>query len=54
MHPEPEADAPKDGAAIVPTFDVRNCMICGQPMEPRKCKYQCRKCGTMIDCSDPY
>jgi hypothetical protein len=39
---------------IVPSYDVRNCMVCGKPMEGRKCKYICRSCGTMIDCSDAY
>jgi hypothetical protein len=49
--------APPDPARnenYVPTFDVRNCMVCGKPMEGRKCKYICRSCGTMIDCSDAY
>ena len=40
--------------SLVPSYDVRNCMVCGKPMEGRKCKYICRSCGTMIDCSDAY
>lgn len=44
---EPQGD-------LVPSYDVRNCMVCGKPMEGRKCKYVCRSCGTMIDCSDAY
>ena len=40
--------------SLVPSYDVRNCMVCGKPMEGRKCKYVCRSCGTMIDCSDAY
>jgi len=55
-------DEPRDKPAatdrkeenIVPSYDVRNCMVCGRPMEGRKCKYICRSCGTMIDCSDAY
>ena len=49
----PQARDPND-QNFVPTFDVRNCMVCGKPMEGRKCKYICRSCGTMIDCSDAY
>ncbi len=49
----PEPRDPKN-ENYVPTFDVRNCMVCGRPMEGRKCKYICRSCGTMIDCSDAY
>ena len=55
--PEPAKDAAKPAdpdPAIVPTWDVRNCPICSQPMQQLKCKYQCRTCGAKIDCSDPY
>jgi hypothetical protein len=48
----PAAD--KKDENIVPSYDVRNCIVCGKPMEGRKCKYICRSCGTMIDCSDAY
>mgnify|MGYP001575271530 CR=1 FL=1 len=51
--PEPPEPPPPD-RPIVPDWDVRNCMVCGQPMEGRKCKYVCTRCGTMIDCSDAY
>lgn len=51
--PKPPARDPND-CDIVPQFDVRICMVCGKPMEGRKCKYICRSCGTMIDCSDAY
>ena len=51
--PTPTPD-PTKNENYVPTFDVRNCMVCGKPMEGRKCKYICRSCGTMIDCSDAY
>ncbi len=51
--PRPEP-APRKDEKIVPDWDVRNCMVCGKPMEGRKCKYICRSCGTMIDCSDAY
>jgi hypothetical protein len=56
MSPEPPApqDPPKEERDVVPSYDVRNCMVCGHPMEGRKCKYICRSCGTMIDCSDAY
>ena len=56
--PEPAPDGPPAADPkeqnIVPGYDVRNCMVCGRPMEGRKCKYICRSCGTMIDCSDAY
>jgi hypothetical protein len=48
------APADRKEENIVPSYDVRNCMVCGKPMEGRKCKYICRSCGTMIDCSDAY
>jgi len=44
----------KDECSVVPDWDVRICMVCRRPMEGRKCKYVCRSCGTMIDCSDAY
>jgi hypothetical protein len=44
----------KDECSVVPEWDVRICMVCRRPMEGRKCKYICRSCGTMIDCSDAY
>jgi hypothetical protein len=50
--PSPTPDPKNEN--YVPQFDVRNCMVCGKPMEGRKCKYICRSCGTMIDCSDAY
>jgi hypothetical protein len=50
----PEPPETKEECAIVPTWDVLLCMVCGKPMEGRKCKYLCRRCGTMIDCSDAY
>ncbi|HVE43063.1 MAG TPA: hypothetical protein VNM14_24525 [Planctomycetota bacterium] len=50
--PSPPSDPKNEN--YVPQFDVRNCMVCGRPMEGRKCKYICRSCGTMIDCSDAY
>ena len=54
-HPSERPAAPdKNNENYVPTFDVRNCIVCGKPMEGRKCKYICRSCGTMIDCSDAY
>ena len=49
----PPAPDPKN-QNYVPDWDVRTCMVCGKPMEGRKCKYICRDCGTMIDCSDAY
>jgi len=52
--PEPPAAPDSRNVDYVPMFDVRNCMVCGKPMEGRKCKYICRSCGTMIDCSDAY
>jgi hypothetical protein len=54
--PEPAPPTPRDpnDCDIVPGWDVRTCMVCGKPMEGRKCKYICRSCGTMIDCSDAY
>ena len=51
--PEKPAADQKD-CDYVPQFDVRICMVCGKQMEGRKCKYICRSCGTMIDCSDAY
>jgi len=51
---EGPAPADRSNENYVPTFDVRNCIVCGKPMEGRKCKYICRSCGTMIDCSDAY
>jgi hypothetical protein len=53
--PSERPEAPdRSNENYVPTFDVRNCIVCGKPMEGRKCKYICRSCGTMIDCSDAY
>ena len=51
---EPAPTPDRSDCDFVPTFDVLNCMVCGKPMEGRKCKYICRSCGTMIDCSDAY
>ncbi len=51
--PEPP-EKPEAERDLVPSYDVRNCIVCGRPMEPRKCKYVCRSCGTVIDCSDAY
>ena len=56
--PEPAPErlpaADPSNCDFVPQFDVRICMVCGKQMEGRKCKYICRSCGTMIDCSDAY
>lgn len=52
--PRPEPPQTQENCSLVPTWDVRICMVCSQPMEGRKCKYLCRSCGTMIDCSDAY
>jgi len=54
--PVQRSEPPKrqDDCNIVPGWDVRICMVCGKQMEGRKCKYLCRSCGTMIDCSDAY
>jgi hypothetical protein len=52
--PDTPAPPARKEENIVPSYDVRNCMVCGKPMEGRKCKYICRSCGTMIDCSDAY
>lgn len=52
--PSEEKKPPKEERPTVPQFDVRNCMVCGQPMQYGKCKYVCRRCGTMIDCSDAF
>lgn len=49
--PPPPDDGPCD---VVPSYDVRNCLVCGRPMEGRKCKYVCPTCGIMTDCSDAY
>jgi hypothetical protein len=38
----------------VPQFDVRVCIVCREPMAYLSCKYICRRCGTMIDCSDAF
>jgi len=51
---EAEPQDRKDECSVVPDWDVRICMVCRRPMEGRKCKYICRSCGTMIDCSDAY
>jgi len=51
---EAETQDRKDECSVVPDWDVRICMVCRRPMEGRKCKYICRSCGTMIDCSDAY
>jgi hypothetical protein len=47
--PEQNGDCP-----VVPDYDVTKCIVCGHPMEGRKCKYICRSCGVMVDCSDAY
>lgn len=52
--PDDPAPAPPETCDVVPSYDVRQCLVCGRPMEGRKCKYVCRTCGTMIDCSDAY
>jgi hypothetical protein len=39
---------------VVPDYDVTRCIICGKPMEGRKCKYVCRSCGVIVDCSDAF
>ncbi len=49
--PEPPDPPPPE---VVPRYDVRNCIVCGRPMEARQCKYVCRACGYIIDCSDAY
>ena len=54
LPPPDRAPAEAKDKPVVPDYDVRNCMVCGKPMEGRKCKYICRSCGTMIDCSDAY
>jgi len=51
--PEPPPELPKD-APVVPDYDVTKCIVCGKPMEGRTCKYICRSCGVMVDCSDAY
>jgi hypothetical protein len=52
--PDETPPPPPETCDLVPSYDVRLCMVCGKPMEGRKCKYVCRSCGTMIDCSDAY
>lgn len=52
--PDETPPPPPETRDLVPSYDVRLCMVCGKPMEGRKCKYVCRSCGTMIDCSDAY
>jgi hypothetical protein len=52
--PEPAPEEPPREAPVVPAYDVTRCIVCGRPMEARKCRYICRSCGTMIDCSDAY
>lgn len=47
-------EAASDDRPLVPEYDVRACIVCGKPMEGRKCKYVCRTCGYLIDCSDAY
>lgn len=49
--PDEPPGEPRD---VVPSYDVRNCIVCGKPMEGRKCKYVCRSCGYLVDCSDAY
>ena len=44
----------RESQPVVPQFDVSNCIVCGEPMEYHSCKYRCRRCGTMLDCSDAY
>jgi hypothetical protein len=51
--PQPPPPDPSEGK-IVPEYDVTRCIVCGLPMEGRKCKYVCRSCGVMVDCSDAY
>lgn len=53
----PPPPPPPDGEErcdVVPSYDVRNCLVCGRPMQGRKCKYVCPTCGIMTDCSDAY
>lgn len=52
--PPPPPPSPEEACELSPSYDVRLCLVCGRPMEGRKCKYVCRTCGTMIDCSDAY
>jgi len=47
--PDPVPDLP-----VVPGYDVTRCIVCGKPMVGRKCKYVCRSCGVIVDCSDAY
>lgn len=55
MTPDEKKDPPPPAdCSIVPDYDVRNCIVCGHPMEGKKCKYVCRRCGVMVDCSDAY
>jgi len=57
MLPMPEAPRPPEETGdcpVVPDYDVTKCIVCGHPMEGRKCKYVCRSCGVMVDCSDAY
>jgi hypothetical protein len=51
---EPEPPPAPDSCSLVPEYDVRNCIVCGHPMEGKKCKYVCRRCGVMVDCSDAF
>lgn len=50
----PDDPPAADACPLVPAYDVTNCIVCGHPMEGRKCKYVCRQCGVMVDCGDAY
>jgi len=52
--PEPLEPPSTGEEKVVPDYDVTKCIVCGKPMEGRKCKYLCRSCGVMVDCSDAY
>jgi hypothetical protein len=54
VSPEEPEPSEADACPLVPDYDVRNCIVCGHPMEGKKCKYVCRRCGVMVDCSDAY
>ena len=52
--PNDAETAPPSPRPEVPDWDVRNCLVCSQPMISRHCKYRCLQCSYIIDCSDPY
>lgn len=54
MTPPDETPPAPEPRPVVPDYDVTQCIVCGHPMEGRKCKYVCRACGVMVDCSDAY